>query len=134
MDHLYTSHWKNHKLADLDMVPVGISRGVPRGRLAKELPYRYKRLPDLAPRSELFKHWTAGTISPEEYTRVYRAYLDSMGPGAVIGQLEKKSADNEGKSLVLVCWCDPGEFCHRRVFADWYFEKTGWEVPELLAA
>ena len=131
---LYTSHWRNQELAPLDVVPVGISRGVPRGKLAKELPYRYKRLPALSPSSELLKRWLTSAIDPEEYTQVYRGYLDSLGLEEVISQLEKKSTDNEGKPLVLLCWCAPGDFCHRRVWADWYLEKTGQEVPELPAA
>jgi uncharacterized protein YeaO (DUF488 family) len=131
---LYTSHWKNQDLAGLEMVPVGISRGVPRGKQAKELPYRYKRILGLAPPSELFKRWKAGTVDRDEYTQVYRGYLDSLGPEEVMGQLEKKSAENGGKPLVLLCWCSPGEVCHRRVWADWYLEKTGQEVPELPAA
>ncbi len=128
---LYTSYWQNPDLADLDVIPVGISRGVPRGTMAKRLPYRYKRLLDLAPPRDLFKHWIAGTIGSDDYTRVYRSHLDSLGPEDVTSQLEKKSADNRGKALVLLCWCSPGEFCHRRVWADWYLEKTGREIPEL---
>ena len=50
---LYTSCWKNFDLAGLDVIPVGISRGVPRGALAKRLPYRYRRLVDLAPPTAL---------------------------------------------------------------------------------
>ena len=99
--------------------------------MAKRLPYRYKRLMDLAPRRDLFEHWVAGTIGPDEYTRVYRAYLESLGPEEVMARLEKKSTDNGGKPLVLLCWCSPGEFCHRRVWAEWYLEKTGQEIPEL---
>jgi uncharacterized protein YeaO (DUF488 family) len=128
---LYTSHWENRDLAGLDMVKVGISRGVPRGKKAKQLPYRYKRLPALFPSSDLLKAWKAREISPDEYTPIYRSYLDSLGAEEVTGQLEKKSADNEGKPLVLLCWCLTGDFCHRRVWADWYLEKTGQEVPEL---
>jgi hypothetical protein len=71
---------------------------------------------------------------PDEYTRIYRDHLDSLGPEEVVGQLEKKRAENGGKLLVLLCWCSPGEFCHRRVFADWYREKTGQEIPELAKA
>jgi len=128
---LYTSYWQNSGLAELDVIPVGISRGVPRGTLAKRLSYRYKRLMDLAPRRDLFEHWVAGTIGPDEYTWVYRSYLDSLGPEEVMTRLEKKSMDNGGKPLVLLCWCSPGEFCHRRVWAEWYLEKTGREIPEL---
>jgi hypothetical protein len=128
---LHTSYWQNPDLACLDAIPVGISRGVPRGTMAKRLPYRYKRLLDLAPPRDLFGRWIAGTIDPDEYTRVYRSYLDGLGPEEVTTQLEKKSADNGGKPLVLLCWCPPGEFCHRRVLADWYLQKTGREIPEL---
>ena len=32
---------------------------------------------------------------------------------------------------MLLCWCLPGEFCHRRVWADWYLQKTGREILEL---
>ena len=127
----YTSYWQNPDLARLDVIPVGISRGVPRGTMAKRLPYRYKRLLDLAPPRDLFEHWIAGTIDPDEYTRVYRSHLDSLGSEEVISQLEKKNADNGGKPLVLLCWCLPGEFCHRRVWAGWYPQKTGREIPEL---
>ncbi len=128
---LYTSYWQNYDLDGLDMVPVGISRGVPRGKKAKQLPYLYKRLPALFPSSDLLKRWIAHEISPDEYTAVYRGYLDSLGLEEVTGQLKKKSAENGGKPLVLLCFCVPREFCHRRVWADWYLEKTGQEVPEL---
>jgi hypothetical protein len=99
--------------------------------MAKRLPYRYKRLMDLAPPRDLFGRWIAGTIGPDEYTWVFRGCPDSLGPEEVMAQLENKSADNGGKPLVLLCWCSPGEFCHRRVGADWYLEKTGRESPEL---
>jgi len=97
---LYTSYWQNPDLARLDVIPVGISRGVPRGTMAKRLPYRYKRLLDLAPPRDPFEHWIAGTIDPDEYTRVYRSHLDSLGSEEVISQLEKKNADNGGSP-----WC-----------------------------
>lgn len=128
---LYTSYWQNYDLDGLNMVPVGISRGVPRGKKAKQLPYRYKRLPALFPSSDLLKRWIAREISPDEYTAVYRGYLDSLGLEEVTAQLKKKGAENGGKPLVLLCFCVPGEFCHRRVWAGWYLEKTGQEVPEL---
>jgi hypothetical protein len=103
---LYTSYWQNYDLDGLDMVPVGISRGVPRGKKAKQLPYRYKRLPALFPSSDLLKRWIAREISPDEYTAVYRGYLDSLGLEEVTGQLKKKSAENEGSP-----WCSCVSAC-----------------------
>ena len=67
---LYRGYWQNPDLVGFDVIPVGISRGVPRGTMAKRLPSRYKRLMDLAPRWDLFEHWIAGTIGPDEYTRL----------------------------------------------------------------
>ncbi|MCA1728585.1 MAG: DUF488 domain-containing protein [Actinobacteria bacterium] len=131
---LYTSYWQNPDLVDQAVAKVGISRGVPRGKQAKNLPYRYKRLPALFPSRNLLKRWNAGTIDPDAYARVYRDYLDSLGPEEMTGQLEKKSAGDGETPLVLLCFCSPGEFCHRRVWADWYRENTGQEVPELPAA
>jgi uncharacterized protein YeaO (DUF488 family) len=131
---LYTSQWKNQNLANLDVVPVGISRGTLPGLTRRKAPYRYKRLMDLAPSSELFGRWKVGDITPEEYTIAYRDYLNSLGAEEVIGQLERKSVENEGKPLALLCFCAPGAFCHRRVLAAWYQEKTGQAIPELTEA
>src|SRR3712207_6747845 len=64
---LYTSYWQNPDLAGLDVIPVVISRGVPRGTLAERLPYRYKRLIDFAPRRDLFERWIA---LPSRYPNV----------------------------------------------------------------
>lgn len=39
-----------------------------------------------------------------------------------------------GQTLVLMCFDDlskPGAWCHRTMFAEWYYEKTGVSVPEL---
>jgi hypothetical protein len=129
---LYTSCWQNFDLAGLDVIPVGISRGVPRGALAKRLPYRYRRLMDLAPPRDLFKDWIAGTISPDEYTRVYRTHLDSLGPEEIMAQLEKKWTDNGGETvsaLVLVPSRRvlPSEAMGRLVFrGDWPGDPRAW--------
>jgi uncharacterized protein (DUF488 family) len=34
------------------------------------------------------------------------------------------------KNSVLLCWENPGEFCHRRIVASWIFENLKIEVPE----
>jgi hypothetical protein len=47
---LYTSFWANVVLANLDVVPVGVSRGTPRFRV----PYRYRLLRVLAPSRDVF--------------------------------------------------------------------------------
>lgn len=39
-----------------------------------------------------------------------------------------------GKPVVLCCYEDvrkPGEWCHRLVFAEWWFKRTGEKIIEL---
>ena len=38
-----------------------------------------------------------------------------------------------GRRLVILCFEDvlAGHFCHRRVWAGWWHERTGQSVPEL---
>ena len=121
---LFTSRWANRDLAHLDVTPVGISRGVPRWRL----PYRYKKLPMLAPSREAFR-----IEDPKEFERVYRTELEEIGAERITQALRVISQEHGGKPLVCLCWERSGEFCHRRVWADWWLEQTGQRVPELEA-
>jgi hypothetical protein len=120
---LYTSRWANRELAHLDVVPVGISRGVPRWRT----PYRYKLLRLLAPSREAF-----GISEPQEFERAYRAGLEKIGLEGIVSELWRISEEHGGRPLVMLCWERPGEFCHRRVLADWIEKNVGVEVPELV--
>jgi len=36
-----------------------------------------------------------------------------------------------GEDAILLCWEKPGEFCHRRIVAEWLERETGVTVPEL---
>jgi uncharacterized protein YeaO (DUF488 family) len=120
---LYTSRWANRDLAHLDVVPVGISRGVPRWRT----PYRYKLLRLLAPSREAF-----GISEPQEFERAYKAELEKIGLERIVSELWRISEEHGGRPLVMLCWERPGEFCHRRVLADWIEKNVGVEVPELV--
>ena len=120
---LYTSRWANKDLAHLDVVPVGISRGVPRWRT----PYRYKQLRMLAPSRE------ALAISDREaFEEAYVAGLEEIGVEAILVALERIGAEHGGKPLVLLCFEPIGVPCHRLAFGEWWKEKTGQQAPELL--
>ena len=114
---ILTSYWASPKLKSFRGVCVGISRGVPKWKL----PYSYKRLIDLAPSAET---WNAGG----NFQRCYRAQLDAFGVEAIRGMLTAKA---DGKPVALLCWEVPGAFCHRRVFAMWWKDRTGEEIAEL---
>ena len=121
---IYTSRWANKELAHLDVVPVGISRGVPRW----PLPYRYKLLRLLAPSRETFE-----LRDLQEFEQAYLAALEEIGVKKIARALQKISDEHGGRSLALLCYENilAGETCHRRMFADWWKQQTTQEVPEL---
>ena len=122
---LYTSRWANRELSHLDVVPVGISRGIPRWPLS----YRYRLLRLLAPSRETFV-----LQDLKEFEQEYLAGLDEIGTEKIARALQKISDEHSGRPLALLCYENilAGETCHRRMFADWWKEKTGQQAPELL--
>jgi uncharacterized protein YeaO (DUF488 family) len=118
---LYTSRWANGELAHLACQPVGISRGNPRFGTG----YRYKKLIELAPSREAFaiEDWDA-------FAAVYRAGLEKLGLNAIVGKLERISAEAGGLPLVLLCFEASPDDCHRGLLLDWLRER-GVEVREL---
>ena len=90
---------------------VGISQGVPKwytGALYKKL----------APPWEIVKIENEAT-----FRRLYHEMvLSRLNPVHVADELEGK---------VLLCWELPGQFCHRRLVAEWLEKNLLIEVPEL---
>ncbi len=81
--------------------------------------FRGLRYPALAPREDML-HMEEG-----DYRREYQAILDKLDPRQVYEDL--------GPNAILLCWEQPGAFCHRRLVAEWLEEHLGVEVPELPA-
>jgi len=52
----------------------------------------------------------------------YKLVLDKLDPNEVYAELKDK---------VLLCWESPGDFCHRRLVAEWLEKNLSIEVPEL---
>ena len=120
---LFTSFWSNPELRDLDAVIVSISRGEPRW----PLPFTYRRLRELAPDNETWKHQDR-----ESFERSYIAQLEEVGATAILERLERISGAR--RPVVMLCWERPGdEVCHRWQLAAWLREQTGIIVPELKA-
>jgi hypothetical protein len=85
--------------------------------------FKGRRYYDLAPSMALFRAWKAGAVSNEEYTeRFYQETLSCLDPAQVFRDL--------GEDAILLCWCVPGQFCHRRIVAQWFEEALGINVPE----
>jgi len=62
-------------------------------------------------------------MGEEEYRQKYQAILARLDP--------RKVYEDLGQEAVLLCWEQPGEFCHRRLVAAWLEEALGVTVPEL---
>lgn len=93
---------------------VSIARRHPRGWQGCE----YKKL---APSWKLINLAKVGKI--DEYVCQYNALLDSLNAKEVFEEL--------GSDSILLCWEKPGDFCHRRLVAEWFEQELGIEVPEI---
>jgi hypothetical protein len=124
---LWTSRYQNRDaIVASGFVPVGITLGAPRFRLGYELA---ARLRELAPAGFMFE-----VDDQSDFRRLYLARLHRLTVTRAAAILRELSEAHGGKPLVLLCFEDltkPGEWCHRRLFAVFWEEETGEEVPEL---
>jgi hypothetical protein len=119
---LTSSIWTASWFAKLpaDATPVGISRGVPRGRAG------YRRLREPEP-GEWFK-----SVPPERYLAVYREILERLDPAAIRDRLLAF-----GGKPVMLCFeraddiNSGSKWCHRHIVATWLEDTLGIAVPEV---
>ncbi len=117
---LFTSHWRNRELADVDATIIGISRGTPRGNPG----FRYRVLRSLAPGDEAWRQ-----KDRESFERAYLDQLEALGSNRILADLRRISG---GRPCVCLCWEKPHEeFCHRWVLARFIDERAGIVIPEL---
>lgn len=91
---------------------VAISQGVPRW-------YTGRRYIKLSPSRELLK-----ITDDDLYTKRYKA--------EVLALLDPKEVYRElGENAILLCWEKAGDFCHRRLVAEWLEQALGIDVPEI---
>jgi len=99
---------------------ISISRYAPRGTPAGFRQYRA-----LAPDADMLK------MSQALYLPRYAAILNALDPQQVWDDLHRLAGDQEP---VLLCWERPpftaGNWCHRRLVADWFERALGVTVPE----
>lgn len=81
------------------------------------------KLMELAPPAEMIHQ-------PEEiYTPNFKKeVLGKLDANEIYANLEKLSL---GKDVVILCYEKAGDFCHRRLVADWLTENLGIEIIEL---
>ena len=106
-------------------VPVQASLGRPKFPIDYEL---HEQVRELMPRGLFGKG-----LSDDEFTRLYRERLDRLDLDALRAQFDAISKRHDNARVVLLCFEDvlAGQLCHRRVWADWFHERTGQRVPEV---
>lgn len=78
----------------------------------------------LCPNWNLVNDYKSGTISQEEYTKIYyEIYLNKLDPLKTYNELEENA--------ILLCYEKTGKFCHRRLVAEWLEKNLNVKVNEL---
>ena len=115
---IYTSYFSQMKaLNNAGIVPINIALWPPKFFRGISIMY-------LAPK----RYMLSGKLTREQYIESYRRdVLGRLNPVAVVREIERLSG---GKDAALLCYEKPGEFCHRRLFAQWMLEETGLDIPE----
>lgn len=111
---IMTSYYANKDLKHLTgkFKLMGISQSAPRW-------YRGESFKYLAPPWELVK-----LKDDARYTHIYRS--------EILAKLDAWKVAAYLDNCVLLCWEKPGEFCHRRLVAEWLQAATGKKVPEFV--
>ena len=121
---IYTSRYQNSELATGRYTVVGITRGKPKFPLKYELA---GNIMEIAPPGYL---WNEN--DQKRFTDGYFRYMDRTGAGAIESILG--SYRRMGRDIVLCCFEDvrkPGEWCHRQIFAKWWYNRTEEFMKEL---
>lgn len=106
-------------------VPVRITLGAPRWTLPYALEHQVR---EAAPSREYF-----GAARPV-YEAAYVSQLDRHGVEFFASRFQQIAVSARDPRLVLLCFEDlskPDQWCHRRMFAEWWQERTGAKVREL---
>lgn len=93
--------------------------------IARSQPRNYK-LPEFRPLAP--GKWFH-SVTEAEYRVLYAEQLAQLDSQQVWDELHRIAGDHEP---VICCWEKPGEFCHRRLVAEWLEDSLGVDVPELL--
>ena len=97
---------------------VSIAGAAPQG-------FRGRQYRKLAPKLEFFKKYKEDGDT-EHYVKCYQAQvLDTLNAQRVWQELNDPLGD-----VFLLCYEKPGEFCHRRLVAQWFELNLGIVVPE----
>lgn len=121
---IFTGSYENCKIGNL----VSIS-----GDKGKSVNFIGETYLKLAPKRDFWRIWkyNIGKVNEEEnnnfYMReYYKKVLSDLNPEEVMQELKKF-----GQNVVLLCYEENQDFCHRQLVATWLERKLQIEVPEI---
>jgi len=76
----------------------------------------------------LSPEWAYKNDPEDSYEQKFNKKLNSLSAKVIYGDLEKIS---NGKDIILLCHESEGEFCHRRLVAQWFEKELLIKVEEL---
>ena len=116
---VYTSYFARQKKMELpDTAYISIAVGNPK----YPVPYELKNANTLKP------YGVFGKYEGDEYEIAYRKKLDRTGTAKIRSEVVRLAEGHE--NVMLMCHEKDPSICHRRIFAKWWEEKTGQEIPE----
>lgn len=118
---IYTGHYANRNV-NSGFSKIRISVSTP-----KEYKYDDKWLSIAPDWYTLLKPYKEGLIDDAEYTRRYLGQLERQKERILS---EFRALQEKHPNAILLCWCRPGAFCHRRLLAGWLEKQTGIVIPE----
>ena len=120
---IYTSYFAKLKSLPDNIIPISICGKAP--DWYKGLQYK-----KLAPKYDFFMRWKE-THDNEYYIRCFNEQvLNKLNILNVIRDLiDLTPGDMTGKTICLVCYEKPDDFCHRHLVADW-LNKNGFKCEE----
>lgn len=87
--------------------------------------YNGKMLLEVAPTKDLVTRYKNKEVDIAQYVREYIKILHERG------LTPEKALDLIPDGAILLCYEAPGDFCHRRVLAEWIYLHTGFIIEEL---
>jgi hypothetical protein len=123
---LYTSRYQ--RFQPTQGAPIRSTAGHPRFRLDYRLAGHATLITPM--------RWMLEINDEARYRAAYSDMLTSKGLAAIQEELTTLATAASNEQLVLLCFCDltvppPNNWCHRRIFADWWQNQTDIDVPEL---
>ncbi|MGC0418385.1 hypothetical protein [Embleya sp. AB8] len=107
--------------------PIRTTAGAPRWTLGYQLGGHARSI--TPPRNLL-----SAELPQDAYEFTYRRFLNTTGVDTIRAELESLAVANASQPLVLLCFDrlnQPNGWCHRTMFAAWWTEQTGDQIPEL---